>query len=83
MIGSGALDVSCDGIRWKGLLDVLAAPSVPFCASFFKNGFLVSESAGGLVAGRVVVTATAGTGETFVSATGGGGGGESSFRSSS
>lgn len=53
----------------------------PACASFFKNGFFVSVSAGGLVTGRLVVIAGEAIGGTKAGT--GGGGGETSFRSSS
>jgi hypothetical protein len=58
---------------------VVAAEGVSLAceASFFKKGFLVSESVGGLVTGKLVWSTGVGTGGTKVGI--GGGGGEISW----
>ena len=85
--GSAALGASwVTGRRWKGLLDTAAGvPEVEDVslawASFFKKGFFVSVSGGGLATGRLEFRAGVGIGGTKVGT--GGGGGKASFCSSS
>jgi hypothetical protein len=79
----GASVVEVGGGRWKGLLDCAGGvPAVLLLAwRFLKNGFFVSVSEGGLVTGRLVLTAGDGIGGTKAGT--GGGGGDTSLRSSS